>query len=166
MRTTLLLLAASLAGCGVTSVNELRIPCDSDDNCPTGAWCDLPRSACVTGYDDEPPDVAIDGLGSDAGTYATTVHVPTRTLTSVFVRIRNQGRRQVRHPEIEITGPLCLTLNGGTIDGDLTGVLAAGDAYEGRFTVASRCASLAEATIRVSVEDHTFEGHVTVVTDP
>lgn len=81
-----LAIALLLTGCYQDTPDG--IPCDGDEFCPTGLYCD----GIWTCREGTPPTVVVEGVSlSTAGPFAPDVEIPRGTPTQLHIRIANTG---------------------------------------------------------------------------
>jgi hypothetical protein len=114
-----LLFALALVGCG----DPGNIPCISDDNCPTGWYCDTLATCRRMGTKASPPDVVFDGVASSrSGPFGSSIDFDPTTKGGFFISLTNHGSDQ-GEPVVTLSGADCLGL---TSPGNAIGVLDGG----------------------------------------
>ena len=153
MRYALLVCVAACVG---KQLDDIKIACTSDSECPHDAWCDLRYNddVCRSLAHSAPPHIAFDGfvVGQQV---VNTIAVPAKTTTIHTLRLRNDGGSQT-DAIVKVTGPACLDASSLTrSDGDL---LDEGAKLDADFDVdpAVGCASPATITITATASSRVF----------
>ncbi len=150
------LVLLALAGCAAQSIDDIDIACTSDDQCPSGAWCDLrfKDDVCRSLDHSGPPHIAFDGFEVGGG-LQPTITVPPGTTSIDTFELRNDGGSQT-DVVVTVIGPACLDAGSLTRpDGDL---LDMGATLEAEFDVdpAAGCGSPDTLTITATADSRAF----------
>lgn len=150
-----LVILCALAGCAAKSIDEIEIACNSDGDCPDGAWCDLRynTNVCRSLDGSSPPLIVYEGFVVDDNV-VSTISVPRATLTFHSFRLRNDGSQT--YVEVEVDAPACVDADSLVrSDGEL---VDEGTSLDADFTVRPEagCPSPATLTINVVASDRPF----------
>ena len=104
------LVVVALAGCAAKDVAELDIPCMTDDDCPSGEWCNVPVKQCQGKV--APPHIVFDNVPPSGH---VAVMAKTHQFTGYKLTVRNDGEPQVEL-EVTSTGPTGLGAGAGRED--------------------------------------------------
>lgn len=155
------LLFLSLTGCLATDLDGVGIDCDTDDQCPSNAFCETELHECRLASDGTMPMIAFGGLAlTSAGPFATTLDLPSDGVQIFKVELVNTGSVGVSL-DYEITGPACLrasALSNGT------SALAAGASFvdEAEIDPDAGCASPATITVVATASKREFDFDATI----
>jgi hypothetical protein len=132
------LVAALLAGAAAPAclVGPVEgIPCSVDDECATGAFCDVPRASCAPGT---APDVQVEGVVVDDAV-VVDVFVPPDETTALAMRVQNRGGAPAEDLALRFGELACMNLV--IDDAAVPTELRAGEAVDVAFTVTPQLCS-------------------------
>jgi hypothetical protein len=152
-------------GCAAKPIDEIRIACATDAECPDDTWCDIPNDICRDLALSGPPQIVLDGIVVGGGAPSTQVVIPANRWTSGSLRLRNDGRAQAR-TEIVLAGPSCV--HAGTSFNKDVGAIDEGGDFAGNvfFDPDPGCASPARVTVDVSASERPFSFDLAVTIAP
>jgi hypothetical protein len=149
IRLAALALALAAAGC---AGDVMGIPCQSDQTCPTGYWCNA-SGTCTPDDVATPPLLQLDGVKlRSSDPIASRVAVPSSGLSSFTVQIGNYGGSEADYPTVMLDGPACLSFQGDTLASNLIGILHQGDRTDQSVYLDPKaCPSSVPVTVHMSI---------------
>lgn len=128
--------SAVLAGCGQLAppVDELRIQCDRNDQCPTDFFCSE-SGVCQSRSGGGPARLEFGGIRrGDVGEYGTRLTLPRGERSEVEFKVSNTGGERARRVRVQFSAPECPSLEFSE-QLRTARALGPGESEEGRETV-------------------------------
>lgn len=137
-------------GCGrwAPPVDDLRIQCERNDQCPTDYFCSE-SGVCQSRVEGEPARLEFDGIRlSGEGAYGTRLTLPRGESSRVEFRVSNTGGERARRVRVQFAAPECPAIEFSE-QLRTARALGPGESEEGRETVepGEDCSSSTEVEV-------------------
>ncbi len=113
-------IAALCGGCFFGALDG--ITCESDDNCPTNYFCDLPTDTCTAiGDDASVPNLEVSTLIAPDGTQSLFLEVPREQHVAVQMVVENLGLTDAQDIEVSFSRYHGMKLSAVTVPARIKG---------------------------------------------
>jgi len=102
-------LLSLLGACGQPS----NIPCNTDDNCPTGWFCKSSLTCAQRTSTSSPSDIELTGVAAtEGGPFGSSVSIATGAMDeSFFMQLTNKGTDSTLNVKVAFSGSSCITFS-------------------------------------------------------